>query len=47
MLSGNSSFGYQIMDRSRPTIFKYLVGEKTHKAINEKLFKQLKVVKKT
>ena len=31
----NSSYGYQIMDRSRHTITKYLGDEKTHKAINE------------
>ena len=33
-----SSNGYQIMDRSRHTITKYLNDEKTHKAINEALF---------
>ena len=27
---GNSSYGYQIMDRSRDTITKYLNDEKTH-----------------
>ena len=37
-LLGNSSYGYQIMDRSRHTITKYLNDEKTHKAINEPLF---------
>ena len=31
-LSGNSSYGYQIMDRSRHTITKYLKDEKTHKS---------------
>ena len=35
---GNSSYGYQIMDRSRHTITKYLYDQKTHKAINEPLF---------
>ena len=45
-LLGNSSYGYQIMDRSRHTITKYLGDEKTHKAINEKFFKRLNVVKK-
>ena len=29
-LSGNSSYGYQIMDRSKHTITKYLNDEKTH-----------------
>ena len=45
-LLGNSSFGYQIMDRSRHTITKYLNDEKTHKAINEPLFKRLNTVEK-
>ena len=40
-LLGNSSYEYQIMDRSRHTITKYLNDEKTHKAINEPLFKRL------
>ena len=43
---GNSSYGYQIMDRSRHTITKYLNDEKTHKAINEPLFKRLNTVEK-
>ena len=43
---GNSSYGYQIMDRSRHTITKYLNDEKTHKAIDEPLFKRLKTVEK-
>ena len=37
----NSSYGYQIMDRSRHTVTKYLIDEKTHGAINTKLFKRL------
>ena len=37
----NSSYGYQIMDRSRHTVTKYLSDEKTHGAINTKLFKRL------
>ena len=41
-LLGNSSYGYQIMDRSRHTITKYLNNEKTHKAIKELLFKRIK-----
>ena len=40
-LLGNSSYGYQIMDRSRHTVSKYLSDEKTHSAINSKLFKRL------
>ena len=35
----NSSYGYQIMDRSRHTVTKYLSDENTHAAINSKLFK--------
>ena len=34
------------MDRSRHTITKYLNDEKTHKAINEPLFKRLNPVEK-
>ena len=37
----NSSYGYQIMDRSRHTVTKHLSDEKTHGAINTKLFKRL------
>ena len=37
----NSSYGYQIMDRSRHIATKYLTDNKTHAAINSKLFKQL------
>ena len=40
-LLANSSYGYQIMDRSRHTVMKYLSDEKTHAAINSKLFKKL------
>ena len=40
-LLANSSFGYQIMDRSRHTVTKYLTDEKTHSAINSKMFKRL------
>ena len=36
----NSSYGYQIMDRTRHTVKKYLNDEKTHSAINNKLFKR-------
>ena len=37
----NSSCGYQIKDRSRHTVKKYPTDEKTHSAINSKLFKRL------
>ena len=40
-LLANSSYGYQIMDRSQHTITKYLNDEKAHKAINSKFFKKL------
>ena len=40
-LLANSSYGYQIMDRSRHTVTKYLSDEKTHSALNSKLFKRL------
>ena len=40
-LLANSSYGYQILDRSRHTVTKYLTDEKTHSAINSKLFKRL------
>ena len=40
-LLANSSYGYQIMDRSRHTVTKYLSDEKTHAAITSKLFKKL------
>ena len=41
-LPANSSYGYQIMDRrSGHTVTKYLSDEKTHAAINSKLFKRL------
>ena len=36
-----SFYGYQIMDRSRNTVTKVLSDEKTHGAINTKLFKRL------
>ena len=37
----NSSYGYQIVDRSRHTATKYLNDKKTHAAINSKLFKEV------
>ena len=39
-LLANSSYGYQIMDRNRHTVTKYLTDEKTHSAINSKMFKR-------
>ena len=39
-LLANSSYGYQIMDRSRHAITKYLNDEKAHKAINSKFFEK-------
>ena len=45
-LLGISSYGYQIMDRSRHTITKCLNDEKTHKAINEPLLKRFNTVQK-
>ena len=39
-LLANSSYGYQIMDRSRHTVTKYLSDEKTHGAINYEVFKR-------
>ena len=40
-LLANSSYDYQIMDRSRHTVTKYLSDEKTHSANNSKMFKRL------
>ena len=40
-LLANSSYGYQIMDRSRHTVTKYLNDENTHGAINTNSFKRL------
>ena len=40
----NSSYGHQNMDRSRHTVTKYLNDEKTHSAINNKLFKRLNFI---
>ena len=41
MLLANISYGSQIRDRSRHAVTKYLSDEKTHAAINSKLFKKL------
>ena len=40
-LLGNISYGYQILDRNGHSLTKYLTDEKTHAAINSKLFKKL------
>ena len=40
-LLANSSYGYQIMDLSRQTVTNYLIDQKTHSAINSKMFKRL------
>ena len=40
-LLANSSYGYQIMDRSRHTVTKYLNEGETHRAIINKIFKHL------
>ena len=40
-LLANSSYGCQIMDRSRHTVTKYLSDEKTKGAVNNKMFKRL------
>ena len=39
-LLANSSYGCQILDRSRHTVTKYLSEEKTHATTNSKLFKR-------
>ena len=39
-LLDNSSYGYQIMDRSKHTETKYLNDERTHKAINGKIVRR-------
>ena len=40
-LLANSSYGYQILYRSRHTVTNYLTDEKTHSTINSKTFKRL------
>ena len=39
-LLANSSYGYQIKDRSRHTVANYLRDKETHAAINTNLFKR-------
>ena len=43
-LLANSSYGDQILDRSRHIVTKYLADEKTHVALNGRLFKKLNYV---
>ena len=43
-LLANSSYGYQIMDRSQNTVKKYLIDEKTHAVNNSDFFKKLDYV---
>ena len=45
-LLGNTSYEYNIMNRSRHKITRNLSDEKTHKAINESLFKNLITIDK-
>ena len=40
-LPASSCYGYQIKNRSRHTVTNYLSYEKTHGAINAKMFKRL------
>ena len=40
-LIAKSFYGYQVMGRSRHTVTKYLSDEKTHSAIDSKMFKRL------
>ena len=40
-LLANSSYGYQMVDRSRHTVTKYLTDGIMHSAINSKMFKRL------
>ena len=44
-LLANSSYGYQSVDRSRHTLKKYLTDEKTHSALNSKMFKRMNHIK--
>ena len=43
----NSSYGYQLRDKSKHTMTKYLEDEKTHKAINNQIFKRLNIAAKS
>ena len=39
---GNSAYGYQIMDRSRHTRTKYVIGSCVNTLVNDKMFRKLK-----
>ena len=43
-LLANDSYVYQILERSRYTVTKYLSDQKTHAAINNRMFKKLDLV---
>ena len=43
-LIGNSSYGYQIMDRSNSSKTQYVVGAEVDKKVNERNFKNLNVL---
>ena len=43
---GNSSYSYQIMDRSKHKKTKFFADEKTHESIKNQFFKRTKVVAK-
>ena len=43
-LIGNSSYGYQIMDRSKHSKTQYVVGAEVDKLLNERNFKNLNVL---
>ena len=43
-LLANSSCGYQIMDRSRHTVTKYLSDEKAHGTLKSKMYKRLRFI---
>ena len=45
-LIGNSSYGYQIMDRSRRTKTKYTIGPDISKLVNNKFFKSFNDIDK-
>ena len=40
-LQANSSYGYQIMNWSRYTVTRYLINEKLHGAVSNKILKRL------
>ena len=40
----NSSYGYQIMNRSRHNVTKYINLEKTHSAVNSRMFKRVNLI---